>query len=343
MILVIGAGAVGTTLCTYLVAARQPVRLLVREQDMVKFQAAPQLIVERIAPGEPLKAPRPELSTKVDLSGVDYVFICVKYPALDDVIAQLASALPPTVTLVSALNGVGAAPRLRQRCAAVKVANMTVMFNAQLLSPLHSKLTTRPQIIIDSADSKLLALFNHSGMEVKRTQGQAIAWGKLLINLANAVCAITHSTAKQVLTEPDLRAVYAAILDEAVDLMERAEIAYRLPMPLPYQLFRQIILRGGPLPWWIAKLRNGLQEGSYPSMVADVEAGRKTEVAQLNGEIVSLGGAQKRPTPVNSAMVELVQGLEGKFPPRYLTPAELRARLTRSDRKHDRPAGHPPA
>lgn len=327
MILVVGAGAVGTTLAAYLMKARQSVRLLIRERDMEKFQAAPQLTVERIAGGEPLRVPKPELSTKLDLTGIDYLLICVKYAALDEVISQLPPTLPFRLTLVSTLNGISAVPRLRQRYPVDQVTNMTVMFNAQLLWPLHSQIMTKPQIIIDSGDSKLLGLFNNSGMEVKRANGEAVAWGKLLLNLANAVCAITHTTAKDLLTVRDLRAIYAAVLDEAVGLIEHAGISYQLPMPLPYKLFRQIILHGGPLPWWIARVRNGLQEGSYPSMVADVAGGRATEVNQLNGEIVSLGRAQKLHTPINSGIVDLVRALEGKLPPPYLKPAELRARL----------------
>ena len=150
---------------------------------------------------------------------------------------------------------------------------------------------------------------------------------RVAMQASAGVCALTHSTAKDLLTLADLRAIYAAVLDEAVCLLEQAGIAYQLPMPLPYRLFRQIILHGGPLPWWIARVRNGLQEGSFPSMVADIEAGRTTEVAQLNGEIVSLGRAHKRPTPVNAGIVDLVRAFEGRVPPPYLTPAELRARL----------------
>src|ERR1035437_9036826 len=227
MILVVGAGAVGTTLAAYLMKARQSVRLLIRERDMEKFQAAPQLAVERIAGGEPLRVPKPELSTKLDLSGIDYLLICVKYAALDEVISQLPSTLPFRLTLVSTLNGLSAVPRLRQRYPVDQVTNMTVMFNAQLLWPLHSQIMTKPQIIIDSGDSKLLGLFNNSGMEVKRANGEAVAWGKLLLNLANAVCAITHTTAKDLLTVRDLRAIYAAVLDEAVGLIEHAGISYQ--------------------------------------------------------------------------------------------------------------------
>jgi 2-dehydropantoate 2-reductase len=327
MILIVGAGAVGTTLAGYLLAARQQVRLLIRDRDAAKYQAASHLTVEKVAGGAPLIVSKPELPAKLDLADVDYLLICVKFAALDEILSRLPASLPPGVTLVSTLNGVGALRRLKERYPADRVVNMTIMFNAQLLAPLHAKITTNPQVIIGSADARLLGLFNGSGMQVKRANGEATAWGKLLINLANAVCAITHTTVKDLLTQPDLRAIYAAVLDEAVGLIEHAGIAYQLPMPVPYPLYRQFLLRGGPLAWWFAKVRNGVQDGAYPSMVADVEGGRKTEVEQLNGEIVALGRAQKLPTPINDVIVDLVRGFEGKHRPPYLEPSELRARL----------------
>ncbi len=277
--------------------------------------------------GAPLIVPKPELTTRLDLAEVDYLLICVKFAALDDVLSQLPSPLPPGLTLVSTLNGIGALRRLKECYPVDRVANMTVMFNAQLLSPLHAQITTTPQVIIGSADPRLLGLFDNSGMKVKRADGESSAWGKLLINLANAVCAITHTTFKDLLTRPDMRAIYVAVLDEAVGVIEHAGIPYQLPMPVPYRLYRQILLRGGPLAWWFAKVRNGVQDGSYPSMVADVEGGRRTEVGQLNGEIVDLGRMQNLRTPINAGIVGLVEGFEGELPPHYLKPSELRARL----------------
>ena len=324
-ILVIGAGAVGTTLAAYLTAAGQTVGIVGR--DLSKFKNVQILTVDRISGAPALTAHKPELSAAIDLAGVAYVFLCVKYAALEQVLLQLPSTLPSGLTLVSTLNGVSALPLLQRRYPTGQVANMTVMFNAQLVSPLHSQMTTKPQIVIDSADARLLGLFRHSGMEVKRTSGQAVAWGKLLFNLANAVCALTHTTAKDLLTVPDLRAIYAAVLDEAVGVLEHAGLCYRLPAPLPYTLFRQLLLHGGPLPWWIGRLRNGLQAGSYPSMVADIEAGRPTEVNQLNGEIVRLGSTLALPTPINARIVELVHSIEGALPPRYMSPSSLRALL----------------
>ena len=206
---------------------------------------------------------------------------------------------------------------------------MSVMYNGQLLGPLHGQITTKAQVIIGSADPKLLGLFEGSGMGVKRARGESAAWGKLLINLANAVCALTHTTFKDLFTQRVMREIYVAVLDEAVGVLERGRIRYELPMPIPYRIYRHLLRNGGPLPWWFAKARNGVQPGSYPSMVADIDQGRKTEVEQLNGEIVSVGSRLGIPTPVNGRIVELIHQIEGGKPERYLTPEELKDRLGR--------------
>jgi 2-dehydropantoate 2-reductase len=117
------------------------------------------------------------------------------------------------------------------------------------------------------------------------------------------------------------------VLDESVAALERAGIPYTLVLPISYRNYRRLLLYGRPLPWWFAKVRNGLTAASYPSMVSDIERGRPTEIDQLNGEIVRLGLRTGMPTPVNGKVIELVRAIEGRRPERYLTPAELRAAL----------------
>jgi len=46
------------------------------------------------------------------------------------------------------------------------------------------------------------------------------------------------------------------------------------------------------------------------SMLQDVQAGRRTEVAALNGGIVAFGTANQVPTPLNAAIWALIEGLE---------------------------------
>lgn len=327
MILLIGPGAVGTILATHLMAAKQqPLRLYVREKYLVSMQALSHLQMDYVTARAPLITEKPELTTSLDLTGVDYIFLCVKFPDLDALLTQLPP-IPPGCTLVSTLNGIAPLRLIKERLPQAKVVPMSVMFNGQLPAPLHAKITTKAQVLIGSDDARLLKCFDGSGMQVQRAAGESAVWGKLLINLANAVCAITHTTFRDLLSQPDMRAIYVGVLDESVALLELANIPYQLFVPLPYPAYRKFILHGGPLPWWVGKLKNGLQDGAYPSMVSDIEQQRKTEVDQLNGEIVRLAQQRDMRAPINAQIVEMVKAIEGKAAPAYLTPKELRMRL----------------
>jgi 2-dehydropantoate 2-reductase len=231
----------------------------------------------------------------------------------------------PSCTLVSTLNGVAPLRLLRERRPAARVVPMSVMMNSQLDGPLHARLTTRAEIVLGTEDASLLARFSGLGITVKQAPGDAGVWGKLLINLANAICALTRTAFHQLFTDPALRRVYVAVLDEATATMNASGIAWKLPLVVPYGAYRWMLLHGGPLPWWFAKYRNGVREGAYPSMVADVQAGRRTEVEQLNGEIVRLGRKAGFATPVNARIVQLIQASPS---PARLSPAELRDALS---------------
>lgn len=324
MILIVGAGAVGTILATHLAAAGREVGLYTRAKDIERFNMLDTLRVDFPDGRAPLLAPRPRLVTTLDLAGVSIVLIGVKYPDLDALLAQLPDPIPAGCTLVSTLNGVAPLRLLRERRPSARIVPMSVMMNSQLDGPLHARLTTRAEIVLGTEDAGLLAQFSGLGITVKRAEGDAGVWGKLLINLANAICALTHTAFHQLFTDPDLRRVYVAVLDEATATMNASGIAWKLPLMVPYAAYRWMLLHGGPLPWWFAKYRNGLREGAYPSMVADVQAGRRTEVEQLNGEIVRLGREAGFATPVNAKIVELIQA--SLSPPRR-SPAELRAVL----------------
>lgn len=326
MILLVGAGAVGTIVAGHLAAAgREPLAIYTRDKDRAAMEQLDELRIERIG-GQPLVVRRPALRPSLSLADVDYLLIGVKFPQLESLLDQLG-AIPPHCTLVSTLNGLDALRLIRRRLPQARLLPMTIMFNGQLLGPLHAQITTRAQLYLGGHDPRLRAAFAGSGMGVKEAEGDAAAWGKLLINLANALCAATHTTFRDLLTQPDLRASYVAVLDEAVGLLRHTGTPFQLPMPIPYGLYRHLLAGRSALPWWFARLRNGLQDGAYPSMVADIDAGRVTEVAQLNGEVVRLAAAAGLQAPVNARLQTLIQGIEGQPAPAFLRPAELRAAL----------------
>jgi 2-dehydropantoate 2-reductase len=149
-----------------------------------------------------------------------------------------------------------------------------------------------------------------------------LAWGKLLINLNNAVNALSGRTLQEELKRRDYRRVFSASISEGLELLKRAEIEPATVGPIsptmlpriinsPDWLFNRFFLKK----WKIdAKARS--------SMADDLAAGRKTEIDYLNGELVKLAERLQRAAPVNRAIVELVRKAEAGAEP--LSPAALR-------------------
>jgi 2-dehydropantoate 2-reductase len=149
-----------------------------------------------------------------------------------------------------------------------------------------------------------------------------IAWGKLLINLNNAVNALSGATLLEELRERDYRRVVAACQREGLDLLARAGIdpakvgavgPRLLPIVIgsPDWLFRNVFMKA----WKI-------DERARSSMADDLAAGRKTEVDYINGELVALAERLGAKAPVNRKIVQLIREAEGGAAP--LSPASLR-------------------
>lgn len=334
MIMVIGAGAVGTSLTAYLMhraatsATAPAIALYARDKERAAFENAGCLRVDYAkARQKSLITPLPRLVDHLSqANAAKTVLLCIKYPALAALMAQLGD-LPPSTTLVSTLNGMSALRELRARYPHNRVIPISVMYNVQHCGVLHARITTAAQIVIGSAAAQDLQPWQGSGLRVGVGHGDASVWGKLLINLTSGICALTHATFRDVLTDPDLRCIYVALLDEATRTLQQAGVPYQLPMPLPYAFYRRMLAGRSPLPWWFARWRNGVQQGAYPSMVSDIVHQRRTEIDQLSGEIVTLGRQHGIATPINSAITDRVHGLQTQQPPTYLTAAALRQAL----------------
>lgn len=143
----------------------------------------------------------------------------------------------------------------------------------------------------------------------------SLLWGKLLINLNNAVNALSGCTLMQELSERDYRRVVAASQREGLRLLHQAGIRPGkvgavspglLPFVLaaPDWLFRNLFMKA----WKI-------DEKARSSMADDLAAGRRTEVDQINGELVSLAKRLGTEAPVNRAIVNLVHWAESGAKP----------------------------
>jgi 2-dehydropantoate 2-reductase len=149
----------------------------------------------------------------------------------------------------------------------------------------------------------------------------ALAWGKLLINLNNAVNALSGRTLRDELKRRDYRRVFAASMREGLDLLKRADIEPATVGPISPQALPRIVSS----PDWIFNnvflKRWKIDAKARSSMADDLAAGRKTEIDYLNGELVRLAERLQRAAPVNRAIVELVRKAEAGASP--LAPKAL--------------------
>jgi 2-dehydropantoate 2-reductase len=159
----------------------------------------------------------------------------------------------------------------------------------------------------------------------------AIAWGKLLINLNNAVNALSGRTLLDQLRERDYRRVVAASIVEALDLLEAAGIEPAKIGPVPPKLLPHVIASPDFIFNNLFLRIQKIDARARSSMADDLKAGRATEVDFLNGEVVKLARRLGRKAPVNEAIVSLVRQAEAGVEHLW-EPARLRAHVLEGHR-----------
>ena len=262
----------------------------------------------RIAPAELRFSTKPAALAKADI-----ILLCVKSSGTEAAAKQIALHAKRKPAVISFQNGISNADLLKRLLPKSEIIEGMVPFNIAYRGQgrwhkgVGGALTVR-----DTATTRMLADRITSGpATLQLAENMAgIAWGKLLINLNNAVNALSGRTLLEQLKERDYRRVVAASMVEALDLLKAAGIEPAQIGPIPPKLLPHAIAA----PNFIFKnllLRVQKIDGqARSSMADDLAANRRTEIDYLNGEVVRLAQKLGRDAPVNRAIVELVQQRE---------------------------------
>ena len=153
-----------------------------------------------------------------------------------------------------------------------------------------------------------------------------VQWSKLLLNLNNAINALSGRPLAEELGQLDYRRCFAAAQREAIELIRASGLPLARVTPLPLPWIARLLTAPDPVFKLLARRVVAIDPHARSSMWDDLEGARATEVDYIQGEIVALASRLGRSAPVNQALVGLIKEAErgGK---RDFTGAELCAAL----------------
>ncbi|HEU4534915.1 MAG TPA: 2-dehydropantoate 2-reductase [Polyangiaceae bacterium] len=265
------------------------------------------------------------------LADRDVVFVTVKSGSTAEAGAALAGALRPGVPVVSFQNGVRNAAALRAAAPGALVLAGMVPYNVLWRDGAHFHAGTSGALAVERAgEASRLAVgaLRRAGLEAhEHDDVPGVLWGKLVLNLNNAVNALSGLTLREELSRRGYRRVLAALQREALAVLRRAGVRPRRSGPAPPALVPHVLGLPDALFFRVARGMITIDPLARSSMWDDFERGRPTEIDQLNGEIVALARSVGAPAPYNEAIVALVKAVEAGREARGWTPAALAARL----------------
>ncbi|OWW20344.1 2-dehydropantoate 2-reductase [Noviherbaspirillum denitrificans] len=247
------------------------------------------------------------------LAEADLILVTVKSADTAAAADAIHAYARPSALVLSLQNGVGNVATLRGRLKGMVVAGGMVPFNVVQMEDGRFHRGTEGELMVEAlpAIGQWQAVFEKAHLPlVECADFASVQWGKLLLNLNNPVNALSGLPLKAELSQRAYRRSLALLIEEALDVLQAADIApAKVARVAPGLLPR--ILR---LPDWLFKRVAGamlrIDPEARSSMWEDLQAGRRTEIDYLNGAVVSLARSLGRKAPANERVVELIRRAE---------------------------------
>lgn len=252
-------------------------------------------------------------TTPAAAADADLVLVTVKSAGTDDAGRELANVLRPDALVASFQNGLHNADELRRRLPDHTVLTGMVQFNVinRGAGRFHHGSEGRLEIERHPRIEPFLPRFARAGLPlVVHDRMEPVQWAKLVLNLNNAINALSNLPLKEQLARRDYRRCTALAQAEALTLLAVAGIAPARLTPLPPSWLPAVLRLPDFVFTRLAGKMLAIDPQARSSTWEDLEAGRTTEVDYLNGEIVRLAERVGRRAPVNARLVALVRDAE---------------------------------
>ena len=238
------------------------------------------------------------------------VLLTVKSGATIEAAAELGRVLPPGTPILSLQNGIFNAEFAAKAAPSLRVLRGMVPFNVAELAPGLFHRGTSGRIVVQRSRTMRpwLGVFSRAGISLDlHADMTAVQWGKLLLNLNNPVNALSGLPLREELMDAGYRRCLAALMQEALDVLDAAFIVPARLGPLPPHRVPAV----PRLPTLVFKLVAArmlrMDAEARSSMADDLALGRRTEVDAICGEVVRLAEATGMKAPLAARMIELVE------------------------------------
>ena len=249
------------------------------------------------------------------LESAQIVLVTVKSgatAAMADLIATCAKARPAVVSLQ---NGVGNVDVLRGRLGAdTVVVPGVVNFHVTQFDgadPPRFHRGIAGSIVIGSEEAGLSETLSVPGLQFKTREDMPdVLWGKLLLNLNNALNALSAVPLVTQLADRAWRRVLATQIDEAFAVLGAANIRPARVEQVPPRLMPIILRLPDAVFRIVARRMMSIDPEARSSMWEDLQRRRVTEIDYLQGAILALADKAGVAAPMTRRITSLIKAAE---------------------------------
>jgi 2-dehydropantoate 2-reductase len=314
----LGAGAIGCYLGGLLADRGYPVTLVGRTRVCGEVSASGLVLTNmeqrcrRVSPQQLVVT----MDAQV-LADADIVLVATKSAQTREAAQQLSTVLQPGAVVISAQNGMRNVELLRAALPSHSVLTAIVGFNVRSLGDGRFRQSTTGPLVIEACASEAVAeiarVLEDCGLQVElRSNIRDLQWAKLIMNLNNAISALSGAPTPQLLFNPRYRRIVRAVMEEALTVLRTANVRPGKLGPVPVSMFPFVLGLPTLLLRVLMRAQLKLDPDARSSMWEDLARGRATEVDELNGAIVQLAAAHGCDAPLNRRIVAVVHEVEAR-------------------------------
>lgn len=307
-----GAGSIGCFVGGMLAAGGRRVLLLARPRIVAEIEGGGLRPTSFEGVDRVIARHRVAVSDDATVLGdADIVLVTVKSTDTAAMAEIIATHAPAEATIVSLQNGVGNTAVLRQHLPGRRVLGGMVPYNVIALGNGRFHRATSGDIVIERDAAQTAEALSVPGLMVHATDDiEGVQWGKLLLNLNNALNALADLPLRQQLGLRPWRRLFADQIAEALVAVKAERIRPVSPSPIPFAWLPWLLRLPDPVFEALLGRTMKIDPEARSSMWEDLQRGRRTEIDYLQGVITAIAARHGLRAPLSQRIIDLVRQAE---------------------------------